>query len=97
MVEGVHQDVVLCLEHQHEGEGSRDAQRHTVRERTLTQWVDQEHCGSSSNGSAVSNADPRTHTQTVAQLPLTTHVAEYTDQEVEDYQLVRTTVVEPLV
>ena len=40
-VEGVHQDVVLGLEHQHEVEGARDAQGHAVREGTLTEGVDQ--------------------------------------------------------
>merc|ERR1712100_552997 len=96
-VEGVHQDVVLSLEHQHEVEGSGDAQGHAVRERTLTEGVDQEHCRSSSHRSAVSNADPGAHAEAVGEFPLATHVAEDADQEVEDNQLVRTAVVEPLI
>ncbi|QXE22254.1 glutamate-cysteine ligase family 2 [Richelia sinica FACHB-800] len=48
-VEGVHQDVVFCLEHDHEVEGTGDTQRHTVGERTLTDGVDQEYCGSCCN------------------------------------------------
>merc|ERR1712100_998464 len=96
-VEGVHQDVVLGLEHQHEVEGARDAQGHTVREGTLTEGVDQEHCRGSGHGCAVSNADPRTHAEAVGEFPLATHVAEDADQEVEDNQLVRTAVVQPLI
>merc|ERR1712100_1015937 len=96
-VEGVHQDVVLGLEHQHEVEGSGDAQGHAVREGTLTEGVDQEHCRSSSHRSAVSNADPGAHAEAVGEFPLAAHVAEDADQEVEDNQLVRTAVVEPLI
>ncbi|KOR36947.1 hypothetical protein AM228_10290, partial [Planktothricoides sp. SR001] len=59
--------------------------------------VDQENCGSSSNRSAVSDADPRTHTQAVGEFPLTTHVAEDADQEVENHQLVWATIVQPLI
>ena len=96
-VEGVHQDVVLCLEHQHVVEGARDAQGHGVREGTLTEGVDQEDCGCSSDGCAVSNADPGAHAQAVGEFPLTTHVGVDADQEVEDNQLERTAVVQPLI
>merc|ERR1712100_959169 len=96
-VEGVHQDVVLSLEHQHEVEGARDAQGHAVREGTLTEGVNQEHCRSSSHRCAVSNADPGAHAEAVGKFPLATHVAEDADQEVEDNQLVRTAVVQPLI
>merc|ERR1711943_70258 len=96
-VEGVHQDVVLSLEHQHEVEGARDAQGHAVREGTLTEGVDQEHCRGSSHRCAVSNADPGAHAEAVGEFPLATHVAEDADQEVEDNQLVRTAVVQPLI
>merc|ERR1712159_918823 len=96
-VEGVHQDVVLGLEHQHEVEGAGDAQGHAVREGTLTEGVDQEHCRGSSHRCAVSNADPGAHAEAVGEFPLATHVAEDADQEVEDNQLVRTAVVQPLV
>jgi len=96
-VEGVHQDVVLSLEDQHVVEGSRDAQRHGVRERTLTEGVDQEHCRCSSNRCAVCNTDPRAHAQAVGKFPLTSHIGVDADQEVEDNQLERTAVVEPLV
>merc|ERR1712023_209094 len=96
-VEGVHQDVVLSLEHQHEVEGARDAQGHTVRERTLTEGVNQEHCRGSSHRCAVGNADPGAHAEAVGKFPLATHVAENADQEVEDNQLVRTAVVQPLI
>ena len=96
-VERVHQDIVLSLEHQHEVECTGDTQRHTVRERTLSDRVDQEHGSCSCNRCRVSNTDPRTHTEAVGKFPLTTHVAEHSDQEVEHYQLVRTTVVKPLI
>ncbi len=96
-VEGVHQDVVLGLEHQHEVEGARDAQGHAVREGTLTEGVDQEHCGGSSHRCAVCNADPGAHAEAVGKFPLAAHVAEDADQEVEDNQLVRTAVVQPLI
>jgi len=96
-MEGVHQDIVLSLEHDHEVESTRNTQRHTIRERTLPDGVNHEYGSSGGNRSRVGYSDPRTHTQTVGQFPLTTHVAEYTDQEVENYQLVRTTVVQPLV
>merc|ERR1712100_879994 len=96
-VEGVHQDVVLGLEHQHVIEGSRNAQGHCVRERTLTEGVNQEDCRSSSDRCAVSNADPGAHTQAVGEFPLTTHVGVDADQEVEDDELKRTAVVQPLI
>jgi len=96
-MEGVHEDVVLSLEHQHEVEGSADAQRHTIGERTLTDGVDHENCGRSSHRSAVSNADPRTHSQTEGQFPLTTHVGQDADEEVENDELVRAAVVQPLI
>merc|ERR1711943_77232 len=96
-VEGVHQDVVLSLEHQHEVEGARDAQGHAVRERTLTEGVNQEHCESCRQRSAVSNADPGAHAKAVGEFPLATHVGSDADQEVEDNQLVRTAVVQPLI
>jgi hypothetical protein len=96
-VEGVHQDVVLSLEHQHEVEGTGDTQGHAVGEGALTQGVDQEHSGGSGHRGAVGNADPGAHAEAVAQFPLTTHVAEDANEEVEDHQLVRTTVVQPLI
>ena len=96
-VEGVHQDVVLCLEHQHEVESTRDPQRHAVGEGALTQRVDQEHGSCSCNRRGVCDTNPRTHAQAVAQFPLTTHVAEDANEEVEDHELVRATVVQPLI
>merc|ERR1711975_79459 len=96
-VEGVHQDVVLGLEHQHVVEGARNAQGHAVREGTLTEGVDQEHCRGSSHRCAISNADPGAHAEAVGEFPLATHVAEDADQEVENNQLVRTAVVQPLI
>ena len=88
---------MFCLEDKHEVEGTRDAERHAVRERTLPEWVDEEDCRCSCNRCRISNTDPRSHAQAVGKFPLTTHIAEDTDQEVEDYQLVRTTVVQPLI
>lgn len=96
-VEGVHQDVVLCLEYDHEVERTRNTQRHTIREGTLTDGVDEEYCSCCCYGSRERNTDPGTHTEAVRKFPLTTHVAENTNEEVENYQLVRATVVQPLI
>jgi len=96
-VEGVHQDVVLCLENKHVVERTTNTQRHCVRERTLTERIDQEDSRCSSNRCRVCNADPRTHTKTVREFPLTTHVSIDANQEVEDNQLERTTVVKPFI
>ncbi len=96
-VEGVHQDVVLGLEHQHEIEGAGDAQGHTVREGTLTEGVHQEDSEGCRQWSAVGNADPGAHAKAVGQFPLTPHVGGDADQEVEDHQLIGTAVVQPLV
>ncbi len=96
-MEGVHQDVVLSLEHQHEVEGAGDAQGHAVREGTLTEGVHQEHGHGCRQRSAVSNADPGAHAEAVGKLPLTAHIRRNTNQEVEDNQLVRTAVVQPLI
>ena len=48
-------------------------------------------------GDDVSNEDPRTHTKTIGEFPLTTHIREDTDKEVEHYQLVRTTIIKPFI
>ncbi len=96
-MEGVHEDVVLCLEDKHVVERTRDAKRHCIRERTLTERIDEEHCTRSSDWSRVCNADPGTHTQAVRKFPLTTHVSIDANQEVEDNELERTTVIEPFI
>ena len=96
-VERVHQNVVLCLEDKHVVECTRNAKRHCVRERTLTERIYEEHSRSSSDRCAICNTDPRTHTQTIGKFPLTTHVSIDADEEVEDYELERTTIIQPLV
>merc|ERR1712178_126203 len=96
-VEGVHQDVVLGLEHQHVVEGSGDAQGHCVREGSLTEWVNQENSGGCSDRCAVGNTDPRAHAQAVGEFPLTTHVGVDADEEVENTQLEGAAVVQPLI
>jgi hypothetical protein len=63
----------------------------------LTERIDEEYSRSSSDRCAVSNADPGAHTQTIGKFPLTTHIGIDADQEVEDYELERTTVIQPLV
>jgi len=88
---------VLGLEDDHEVEGAANSERHAVGEGALTHRVDEEDSRRCGNRRAVSNADPRAHSQAVAQLPLTTHPAEDAHEEVEDNQLVRTAVVEPLI
>jgi len=96
-VEGVHQDVVLGLEYQHEVESSTDSKRHTIREGSLSDGVVEEDGGGSGNGGGESSEDPRTHAETVTELPLTSHVGSDSSQEMEDNKLVLSSVVEPLI
>ena len=96
-VEGVHEDIVLCLEDKHVVEGARDTERHSVRERTLTEWIHKEYCRCSGDRRRVSNANPGAHPQAIGQFPFTTHVCVDTDQEVEDDKLERTTVIKPFI
>ena len=63
----------------------------------MTERIDEEDSRCCSDRCAVGNADPRTHTETIGKFPLTTHVGVDADEEVEDYELERTTVIEPLV
>ena len=63
----------------------------------MEERINKEYCGSSGNRCAVSNTDPGTHTKTIREFPLTTHVCIDTDQEVEDDKLERTTVVKPFI
>merc|ERR1712185_185985 len=74
-----------------------DAQGHGIREGALTEGVDQEDCRGSSDRCAVGDADPGAHAQAVGEFPLTTHVGVDADQEVEDDELERTAVVQPLI
>ena len=96
-VEGVHKDVVLSLEHQHIVEGSRDAQRHTIRERSLPNGVVEEDSSGSSNRGRESSEDPGAHAKAVRKLPLTAHVGSNSNQKVEDGQLVLSSIVQPLI
>ena len=96
-VEGVHQDVVLGLEHEHEVEGAADAEGHAVTEAALSNRVDQEDCGGGGDGGGVGDADPGAHAEAVAQFPFPSHVAEDANQEVQDNQLVGAAVVQPFV
>ena len=82
------------LEDQHVVERTRDTQGHRVGERTLTERIDQEDCRLEQ---VEYNTDPGSHTQTIGQFPLTSHVGVDADEEVEDYELERTTVIQPLV
>ena len=68
-MEGVHEDVVLCLENKHVVECTTDTQGHCVRERTLTERIDQEDCGCCCNRCRVCNTDPRAHTKAVKRVP----------------------------
>jgi hypothetical protein len=51
-----HQNIVLCLEPQHEVKGSGDTQGHTAQKGALTQGVNQKRNGDHSDRSAVSHA-----------------------------------------
>jgi len=96
-VERMHENVVFCLEDEHVVKRARDSERHCIREGTLTERIDKEHCRSSGNRSRISNADPRTHPQTVREFPFTAHISVDTNQEVEDNKLERPTIVQPLI
>src|SRR4028118_517531 len=61
-MEGVHQDVVFSLEHDHEVECAGNTQGHTVRKTALSDRVNQEYCGCCCHRCRVSDADPRTRT-----------------------------------
>ena len=65
-----------CLEDQHVVERTRDTQGHRVRERTLTERIDQEDGSCYATGKRRSHTDPGSHTQTIREFPLTTHIAE---------------------
>ena len=96
-VERMHENVVFCLEDEHEVERARDSEWHAIRERSLSKGINEEHCRSSNNGCAVSNADPGPHSQSIAEFPLPTHVAEDANEEVEHDKLVRAAVIKPFV
>merc|ERR1711871_740492 len=96
-VERVHKDIVFCLEYKHIVKSTRDTKRHSIGETTLTERIDEEHCTRCSNRRAISNTDPWAHTQAVGEFPLTTHISKDADEEVEDYQLERSTIVKPLI
>ena len=92
-VEGVHQDVVLCLENKHVVESTRDTKRHRIRERTLTERIDQEDCRCCCNRCRISNTDQDAYRG--GRRTTLTHVGVDADEEVEDYELERTAVVQP--
>ena len=73
-VEGMHEDVVLGLENEHEVEGSRDAEGHTVAEGSLADGVGEEDGSGGGDGSREGHEDPRPHAKAVAQFPFTAHV-----------------------
>jgi len=58
-VEGVRQDVVFSLEHQHEVEGAADTEGHTIGEGTLAEGVDQEAGEGCRQRSVVGHEEPR--------------------------------------
>ena len=96
-VERVHEDVVFCLEDKHVVERAADTERHSITKRTLTERINKEDRRGSCHRGRVSNEDPGSHTEAVREFPLTSHVAEDSKEEVEDNQLIRTTIVEPLI
>ena len=94
-VEGVHQDVVLGLEHQHVVEGAKmprgiaseknPDRRGPGRQRRLQRQV---RCRQRRSGA---------HAQAVGEFPLATHVGVDADEEVENNQLEGAAVVQPLI
>ena len=96
-VEWMHEDVVFCLEDEHEVEGAGDTKWHTVGEGTLTDWIDDEDSGSSSNWCREGEDNPWTHRETEGEFPFTAHPCRDTSDEVKDDELIGATVVEPFV
>ena len=95
-VEWVHENVVLRLEHEHVIESSRDTQRHSVREGTLTKRIHKEYGRGCSDWSRIGNTNPRPHSESITKFPFSSHVSEHTDEEVEYHELVGTSIIEPL-
>jgi len=62
-VEGVRQDVVFSLEHQHEVECAADSEGHTIGEGTLDEGVDQEAGEGYRQRNVVGHEEPRAHTE----------------------------------
>ena len=62
-VKGVHQHIVLGLEHQHEVEGAGDAERHAVGEGALPDRVDRQHGAGGGHRSGIGDGDPGAHPQ----------------------------------
>jgi len=96
-VEGMHEDVVLGLENEHEVEGSRDAEGHAVAEGSLTDGVGEEDGSGGGDGSREGHEDPRPHAKAVAQFPFTAHVGHDAEEEMKNDELVLATIVEPLI
>ncbi len=96
-VERMHEDVVLSLENQHKVKGSTDSKRHTIREGSLSNWVGEEDSSGGCDRSGEGDEDPRSHSETVGEFPLTAHVGSDTGEEMHDNQLVRTSVVQPFI
>jgi len=96
-VERMHEDLVLSLEDKHEVESTLDTKWHTIRERTLTNRINNEHSSCSSNRSRESYENPWTHTETIGEFPLTTHPTANTNEEVKYDELISTTVVKPFI
>jgi hypothetical protein len=94
-VERVHKDVVFSLENNHEVESTGNTKRHTIRETTLTDRINDENSGSSNNWSTESDEDPRTHTKTETIFPFTTHPSRDEKKEVKNQELIRTAVEQP--
>lgn len=96
-MEGMHEDVVLGLENEHEVEGSRDAEGHTVAEGSLTDGVGEEDGSGGGDGSREGHEDPRPHAKAVAQFPFAAHVGHDAEEEMKNDELVLATIVEPLI
>mmetsp|Transcript_67693 Transcript_67693/g.162501 ORF Transcript_67693/g.162501 Transcript_67693/m.162501 type:complete len:334 (+) Transcript_67693:42-1043(+) len=96
-MERMHKDLVLCLEDKHEVESTLDTKWHTIGERTLTNWINDENSSTCSNRSRESNENPWTHTETIGEFPFTTHPTANTNEEVKNDELISTTIVKPLI
>ena len=85
-MEGMHKNVVLSLENKHVVEGTRDSQRHSIRETTLSKRIDKEYSCCSSDWCGVGDKDPGPHSESITKFPFASHVREDTDEKVEEAQ-----------
>jgi len=96
-MEGMHKNVMFYLEDEHVVKRARNTERHSIRERSLSERIDQEYCRSGSNGCGICNTDPGAHPQAIGQFPLTTHISIDANEEVEYDKLEWPSIIKPFI